>query len=295
MTELISASPVRRAARRLGVLSVAAALVGGLLSGAAARADTASCQRGPDPTPESITEDGPYDVGEYEVRLATGFGGGTVYYPTATGEGTFGAVAIAPGYTASQTSMAWYGPRLASHGFVVFTIDTLSRLDQPSSRGRQLLAALEYLTEDSRVADRIDPGRLAVMGHSMGGGGALEAAESDPSLRAAIPLTGWNLDKDFSGVEVPTLVIGAENDSIAPVRTHSEPFYESLPGTGGKAYLELAGASHFAPNLPNDTISAYTVSWLKRFVDDDTRYEEFLCPGPVADRAVSEYRETCPF
>ena len=47
---------------------------------------------------------------------------------------------------------------------------------------------------------------------------------------------------------MPTLIIGAENDTVAPVASHSKPFYTSLPATLDKAYLELNGASHFAPN-----------------------------------------------
>ena len=136
-------------------------------------------ERGPDPT-ESLIEaaSGPFATAQTTVsRLAaTGFGGGTIYYPTSTAEGTFGAVAISPGFTATQSSIAWIGPRLASHGFVVITIDTLSTLDQPDSRGDQLLAALDYLTDRSSVRSRIDASRLAVAGHSMGGGGSLAAA-----------------------------------------------------------------------------------------------------------------------
>ena len=113
----------------------------------------------------------------------SGFGGGTIYYPTSTSEGTFGGVAIAPGYTASKSSMAWLASRLASHGFVVFNIDTITTADQPASRGRQLLAALDYLVRSSSAASRVDGGRLGVIGHSMGGGGALEAADSRPQLQ----------------------------------------------------------------------------------------------------------------
>ena len=36
------------------------------------------------------------------------------------------------------------------------------------------------------------------------------------------------------------------------------------------------------------------VAWLKRFVDDDTRYEQFLCPGPRGLAIKEEYRNTCP-
>jgi dienelactone hydrolase len=89
--------------------------------------------------------------------------------------------------------------------------------------GRQLLAALDYLTGSSSVRTRIDPNRLAVAGHSMGGGGTLEAARTRPSLPTARQM----------------------------------------------------------------------VAWLKRFVDDDTRYDQFICPGPSGS-SIEEYRSTCP-
>jgi predicted dienelactone hydrolase len=253
-------------------------------------------ERGPAPTTASIeAARGSFAIAQVTVSRAavSGFGGGTITYPTSTAAGTFGAVAISPGYTASQSSVAWYGPRLASQGFVVFTIDTLSVYDQPDSRGTQLLAALDYLTRTSSVRARIDATRLGVMGHSMGGGGSLAASRTRPTLQAAIPLTPYHSTKNWSSDRVPTMIIGAENDSVAPVASHAEPFYTSLPSTSDKAYLELNNASHSAPTATNVTIAKYSISWLKRFIDNDTRYEQFLCPAPSGS-AISEYRDTCP-
>ncbi|MFD5653930.1 alpha/beta hydrolase family protein [Streptomyces sp. NPDC127039] len=295
-----AARPVLRGIRRrlAGVTAaVAAVLVLGTLTGPGAQAADNPYERGPAPTESSIEAlRGPYSVADTSVSslAVTGFGGGTIYYPTSTSDGTFGAVAIAPGFTAYQSSMAWLGPRLASQGFVVFTIDTNTTLDQPASRGRQLLAALDYLTERSSVRGRIDSGRLGVMGHSMGGGGTLEAAKSRPSLQAAIPLTPWNLDKSWPEVSTPTLVVGADGDTIAPVASHAEPFYSGLPSSTDRAYLELNNATHFSPNTSNTTIAKYSVSWLKRFIDDDTRYEQFLCPLPRPSLTIEEYRGNCP-
>ncbi|MCQ4205825.1 bis(hydroxyethyl) terephthalate hydrolase [Streptomyces longispororuber] len=273
--------------------------VGGIVASQTLTAQAADnpYERGPAPTVSSIeAARGSYAVSQTTVSSlsVSGFGGGTIYYPTSTADGTFGAVAISPGYTAYQSSIAWLGPRLASQGFVVFTIDTNTTLDQPDSRGRQLLAALDYLTQQSSVRGRIDTGRLGVMGHSMGGGGTLEAAKSRPSLQAAIPLTGWNLDKSWPEIQTPTLVVGADGDTVAPVATHSEPFYGSLPSSLDKAYLELRGATHFTPNSSDTTIAKYSISWLKRFIDDDTRYEQFLCPLPSASPTIAEYRGNCP-
>ncbi|CAM5603956.1 cutinase OS=Streptomyces glaucescens OX=1907 GN=SGLAU_30285 PE=3 SV=1 [Streptomyces glaucescens] len=172
-------------------------------------------------------------------------------------------MAISPGFTAYESSIAWLGPRLASQGFVVFTIDTNTTMDQPDSRGDQLLAALDYLTQRSSVRGRVDATRLGVMGHSMGGGGSLEAAKDRPSLQAAIPLTPWNLDKTWPELRTPTMIIGADGDSIAPV-CHAEPFYQNLPSSLDKAYLELNNATHFTPNSNDTTIAKYSISWLKR-------------------------------
>lgn len=294
--------PDPRTSRRTGRLAALAAAIGAVfalttLGGPAAHGADNPFERGPAPTESSIEAlRGPYAVSETTVsRLAvSGFGGGTIYYPTSTADGTFGAVAVSPGYTGTQSSIAWLGPRLASQGFVVFTIDTLTTLDQPDSRGNQLLAALDYLTKISSVRGRIDSTRLGVMGHSMGGGGSLEAAKTRPSLQAAIPLTPWNLDKTWPEIKTPTLIFGADGDTIAPVATHAEPFYNTLPSSLDRAYLELNGATHFTPNTSNTTIAKYSVSWLKRFIDNDTRYEQFLCPLPRPSLTIEEYRGNCP-
>ncbi|MFC8590013.1 bis(hydroxyethyl) terephthalate hydrolase [Streptomyces atroolivaceus] len=282
-----------------GALAAAVATAGlltALVPGGAQAADN-PYERGPAPSNSSIEASrGSYATSQTSVSslLVRGFGGGTIYYPTSTSDGTFGAVVISPGFTAYESSIAWLGPRLASQGFVVFTIDTNTTLDQPASRGDQLLAALDYLTEDSSVRSRVDSSRLGVMGHSMGGGGTLEAAKDRPSLKAAIPLTGWNTDKTWPEVRTPTLIVGADGDTVASVTSHSKPFYNSLPSSLDKAYLELRGASHFTPNTSNTTIAKYSISWLKRFIDNDTRYEQFLCPIPSASLTIAEYRGNCP-
>ena len=76
---------------------------------------------------------------------AVGYGGGTISYPTDTSEGPFGALAVCPGYTGVQRSLQWLGPRLASNGFVVIVIDTLSPTHNAEQRAVQLVAALNQV------------------------------------------------------------------------------------------------------------------------------------------------------
>jgi dienelactone hydrolase len=274
------------AGRGIAVTALAAA---GLVAGAGGvDAQENPYQRGPDPTSSSIRDDdGPFTTSSTGVSFASGFGGGRIYYPTDTSQGTFGAVVIAPGYTATSGLYSGLADRVASHGFVAFAIDTNTTLDFPDSRGRQILAAVDYLTGQSSVRNRIDADRVAVAGHSMGGGGTLAAADERPSLKAAVPLQPWHSDKTWGGVSVPTMIIGAENDTIAATGSHSERFYDSIPSSTEKAYVELNGASHLAANSNPDDQGAAMVTWLKKYVDEDARYDQFLCPPPSS----SDYSE----
>lgn len=280
-------------ARRLKTLaSVAAVALAGY--GTLAQAQTTA------PTSASLNATaGPYSVSTVSVTLPTGFGGGTIYYPTTAGQ--YGVIAFSPGFTATQTSIAWLGRRLATHGFVVLTMNTNTTLDQPASRATQLMAALRYVlnSSSSAVRSRIDSSRLAVMGHSMGGGGSLIASRDNPTLKASIPLTPWNSSTNFSTVTVPQLIVGADGDTVATVVQHARPFYASLPAGTRKAYAELNNATHFTPNSTSTPIGRYSVAWMKRFVDADTRYASFLCGAEHTAYATAlvfdRYNQNCPY
>lgn len=252
------------------------------------------------PTSASLNASaGPLSVSTSSVTLPRGFGGGTIYYPST--QARYGVIAISPGFTATETSIAWLGRRVASHGFVVITLNTLTTLDQPDSRANQLMAALSYVvnSSSSAVKARIDTSRLAVAGHSMGGGGALIAARDNPTLKASYPMTPWNINSAFSSVRVPTMIIGADGDTIAPVATHARPFYAALPSSTSKAYGELNNGTHFSPNSTNTPIGRYAVAWMKRFVDGDTRYSNFLCGSGHTSYATAlvfdRFNQNCPY
>jgi predicted dienelactone hydrolase len=268
-------------------LAVVLTLMGG---GVAAVATPALADEiGQAPTAANITGNGSFATTSASISsLVTGFGGGRVYYPTATG--TYPVIAVSPGFTATWSSLSWIGPRLSSWGFVVVGIETNSLYDQPGSRGSQLLAALNWAVNSSptTVRSRVDGSRRGVAGHSMGGGGTLEALAADTSglVKAGVPLAPWNSDKTWNNVSEPVLIVGGQADTIAPVATHSVPFYNSLAGP--KTYVELTGASHFFPQSSNATTSRALVSWFKRWLNQDSRFTPFTCGFSGA--AVSSFR-----
>ncbi|MFI1675332.1 ricin-type beta-trefoil lectin domain protein [Streptomyces sp. NPDC020598] len=229
------------------------------------------------------------------VPPGNGFNGGKIYYPTDTSLGTWGAVAAVPGYTARWSAEgAWMGPWLASFGFVVIGIDTNSPNDYDTARGTQLLAALDYLTQRSPVRDRVDPTRLGVIGHSMGGGGAISAAERRPSLKAALPLAPFSPSQNLSSLRVPTMIMGARDDgTVTP--SYLNGLYGGMPATTQSAYIELTSGGHGFPTWGNSNVTRRTIPWLKIFLDNDTRYTRFLCPSLADTSGVSRSQTKCPY
>ncbi len=294
-----SECPVRRplSTSFAGIATALAVTVPAALVGATPASAASPYERGPAPTRSGIeATSGPFAVTTTSVAdsATAGFGAARITYPTSNSQGTYGVVAISPGYTASESTIAWLRPRIASQGFVVISFETNSRYDQPGARGDQLLAALDHVvnSSSSTLRARVDRTRQAVIGHSMGGGGTLEAAVDRPSLQATVGLTPWNTDKTWPEITTPSVEIGAEEDTVAPAASHAIPFYDSIRSTTPKAYVELEGARHSAPNSPNTVIASHTIAWLKRYVDDDERYRQFLCPGPSVSYAgpVNDYR-----
>ena len=247
---------------------------------------------------------GPLSTATFNVPGSVdGFGGGTVYYPTNINQ-ELATISIAPGFTNTRSAVAWWGPVLASHGFVVITIDTNSRFDQPESRGRQLDSALSYLIDEgnragSPISGLVDENRLATMGFSMGGGGALHSASRN-RLSASIPLAPFNFGNgNFGDIGVPTMIMACENDGTAPVNSHASPFYNVISNSVDKAFMEVNDGPHNCANGNNSNnalLSTYGISWMKRFLDKDRRFNQFLCgPNHIANNQISDYRDTCDF
>jgi len=124
----------------------------------------------------------------------------------------------------------------------------------------------------------------------MGGGGALDQAVSTPTLKAAIGLAPWEIGNPYASVRVPSLIVTGTADTVA---TQGGAYYTAIAGE--KALVSLAGKDHFFPTSANTAQAAAMISWLKRWVDGDTRYTPFLCPGPPNATGVAAHLSTCPF
>ena len=178
--------------------------------------------------------------------------------PTASGNGPFPLVMLSPGYTDDNWEYLYAGTRLASHGFVVAVIDhdnegQYSWSPPPDgevvamfNRPRDVSFAItELLLKNDTIGEQlhavIDPSKIAMSGHSLGGytayalaGGDDEVCDSlfpanydgesqpypqstcaptapDTRIRAIVSLDGasWGMRyRELARISVPSLILG---------------------------------------------------------------------------------------
>jgi dienelactone hydrolase len=257
------------------------------LSPLLAHADTATW-KGPAPTTATLEARGPFALGTAKLPSASTYGSATtVYHPTDRSVGKYGLVVLCPGFVSSASLYSGIAQQIASHGFVVAVVSTKSLFDQPKARGEQLVAVMNAVIAQNSVqavpyAGLVDTSRVAFMGHSAGGAGTFYAAAAHPELKALVGLMAGEPSTNlapFAGIRIPTLVLTAENDSLAS--SWSKPYYQSLDGSYPATWVELAGANHLslwttASAASQAKVGKYALAWVKRFLDEDTRYMPFV-------------------
>ncbi|GAA2801473.1 carboxylic ester hydrolase [Kitasatospora aburaviensis] len=199
--------------------------------------------------------------------------------PVDGGGGRFPVVLFSPGSGGVRTQNTAWAEELASHGYVVAALDhpydsaavvladgrTITT--ETSSSGDRdkddelaagwtairaadlgfVLTRLESL-DRGEAADpltgRLDTGRVAVTGHSMGGAAALQAARQDRRFRAVVDLDGYPHGPTSPALDRPALAL------TQAVTAGTDPRYvprltEALNSTTATSYrLTVPGAAH---------------------------------------------------
>lgn len=93
-------------------------------------------------------------------------------------------------------------------------------------------------------------GETCIAGHSMGGGAAYLGCAGNTQVTTMVTMSGAETNPLASDsamlVNVPSLVIVGGNDCVAPAATNSQLFYNNLPNSICKYYVNLTQGSHCA-------------------------------------------------
>jgi dienelactone hydrolase len=204
---------------------------------------------------------------------------------------------------------------LARHGFVVAAMDhsevvtpeLASRADEtPADRAARIDAViaarlpdvrflLDYLLGDGGLPGiGLDPGRVAVAGHSFGGWTALATPEHEPRVRAVVALAPGGSSHPVPGVlplalafgwerVVPVLILAGDCDVPVPLDGVVEIFGRA-PEPKRMYVLHRADHGHFADDVEenHEALRAMTLPGDADWMPAAMRPASELCPGADA-------------
>ena len=245
-------------------------------------------------------------------------------------------VVLSPGFTHPRSALTALAEDLASHGYVVAGVDHtyesfatafpdgrvttgLAREAPRSGRGEKVVAGraadvsfvLDQLTGAHPAwpgAALIDPSRMAMAGHSIGGAAAISAMLADSRIRAGIDMDGaTHAPIPDDGLSRPFLFLGKQSNYTpgTPGKKSAvitwERDWQRL--TGWKRWLLVAGAIHasftdlalLADQIGIDTGAALpgarsldiTRAYVRAFFDQHLRSE----PQALLDQPSPRYPE----
>jgi predicted dienelactone hydrolase len=188
-------------------------------------------------------------------------------------------VIVSHGYPGNRMLMAHLGENLASKGYVVASIDhTDSTYADKAAFGSTLYnRPLDTAFVIDRLAGHADTSRVAIIGYSMGGYGALisggaglsEAAMTedvvppqdllrqhmapvvDPRLKAIVPIGAWGRQRGawdaagMAGLRVPALIVAGDADTVSGYADGMRLIFDETVGTD-RHLLTFQDAAHNA-------------------------------------------------
>ena len=204
--------------------------------------------------------------------------------------GRFPLIIFLPGagvFAFNYTSLA---EQFASRGYLVAIIDYFSPHAPRRSYANDDFAATENdmahvavgiihsLRATQKWGQHLDPGRLYIAGHSIGGAAAISAARLEPNIRASVDMDGAPFGQSLEGAVRPVLVLQSKplySDADFAKRGRSREQFEKTgaefrrtwteftakSGTNPVYVLSVLGTGHFsfsdAPFVMPDTITRF--------------------------------------
>lgn len=220
-----------------------------------------------------------------------------------TGEGAFPLVVVSHGYVGSRYLMTYLTENLASKGYVVAAIDHTESTFRDAAgfqstllnRSKDILFVIDEMAKRGASQDEnffggiVDAEHTAVIGYSMGGYGALNAAGAaysefainffsgmtggskalasrgvgeeyarslDPRIKAVVAFAPWGMERGvwdsetLKGLTVPTLFVAGSEDDISGYENGIKAIYEGAVNADRYLLTYINARHNVAPNPP---------------------------------------------
>lgn len=181
-----------------------------------------------------------------------------IYYPvttsgsTAFAAGQFPVVVFGHGFTISTADYNYIWQTLVPLGYIVALPKTESGLfPNHTNFGADLAFVGNQIVANNSLPSSIFythvVNKIAIMGHSMGGGCTFLAAQNNPNITTIITLaaavTNPSSTTAAANVTCPALNIAGAEDCVAPTAQHQIPMYAAT-ASSCKTYYEIIGGTH---------------------------------------------------
>lgn len=172
------------------------------------------------------------------------------FYPPGESNITHPTIVFAHGLRAQKEWYSWIGDCLASQGYfaLFFTVPSKKCLN-PQQWSDGFRSAIDYLlSKKGSLYDKICPEKIGVMGHSIGGLGALIAGSEDPRIKCIVVLAPailperLSIPKEIYRFSIPIQFQIGSNDGIIPPE-NVKTFFNDLHSKQ-KSYVEIEGGNH---------------------------------------------------
>jgi dienelactone hydrolase len=179
------------------------------------------------------------------------------------------AIVFVHGFHAKKEWYSWIGKCLVSQGYSALLLTVpQTKLPNPQQWSDGIKSAVDYLlSKESPVHDTISSEKIGVMGHSMGGLGALIAGSDDPRIKCIVSLAPailprrLSIPKEIYNILTPIQLQIGSNDGLIPPE-NVKTFFKSL-NSKQKSYLEIKGGNHI--RFLDKTTPSIIGEYLSRF------------------------------
>jgi pimeloyl-ACP methyl ester carboxylesterase len=185
-----------------------------------------------------------------------------IYYPSYTaGENTavatfpnFPVIVFGHGFAMGWDAYANIWQHLAPQGYILVFVRTEGSLIPAPSHGDfgddLALVATKMLALNGAAGSPFNgkvKQKVVIMGHSMGGGATMLAAENNTSIAGIVGLapaeTNPSAVSVCGNINVPALIFSGSNDGVTPPIDNHLPMYQGL-ASSCKSYVSITGGAH---------------------------------------------------
>jgi dienelactone hydrolase len=167
-------------------------------------------------------------------------------------------VIMAHGYSSDQQGLSTMARSVARAGYATLTFDFrghgANRHRFEGNIDQDLAAVIDW----AQTSPYVDPARIAVLGHSMGAGAALDWSTLDKRVAAVIPVSGGDAPNDvYTPPHVLFIVAAGDPGQIHDGQAAAAAQLKQRPGTAVKS-IEISKTDHLSVVSDGRTFDAIT-------------------------------------